>query len=243
MGEATKSGTEDPRWRGLFKLGGIAALITAVLLVCELIVFSVWRQPETVTDYFELFQDNWFVALLDLDLLGMVAYILFVPVMLALYIALRRASEALAAVGTALFFVGIAAFFATNTAFSLFVLSNNYAAATTTAERAMFLAAGQAALTTFQIGAFQVSYVIVSIAWLTISVVMVRSATFSTLTAWSGIMAGAGGIAGVAIEHTPVLGSILPLLLFVYFSAIVLLAVWVALVCRRLWRLGVEDHA
>ncbi len=230
----------DSRWQGLYKLGGVAALIIAVLLGCEIVVFSVWPQPTTALGYYALFRDNWLVGLLDLDLLGMLAYILFVPVILALYAALRQSNEALTAVATALFFVGISAFFATNTAFSMFSLSGQYAAATTDAERSMFLAAGQAMFTAFNIGAFQVSYVIVSGAWLMISVVMVRSGVFGRATAYSGILAGATALGAVALEHTPVVGGFFALLVAVYFAAIVFLGMWVVLTGRRLYQLGTE---
>jgi hypothetical protein len=234
----TDAETADSRWKGLYKVGGVAALIIAVLLLCEIIVFSVWPQPDTVMGYFELFQDNWLVGLLDLDLLGMVAYFMFVPVVLALYIVLRRASESFMAIGTVLFFVGISVFFATNTAFSIFSLSNQYAAATTDAQRAMFLSAGQATLTSFTVGAFQVSYVIVSGAWLIIAAVMLRSSIFSRATASSGILAGATGIGAVALEHTPVIGGVFPLIVALYFAAIVFLVIWVVLAGRRLFQLG-----
>jgi hypothetical protein len=243
MNQTTESGAADSRWKGLYKVGGMAALIIAVLLLCEIIVFAVWPQPSTVIGYFTLFHDNWLVGLLDLDLLGMVAYVLFVPVILALYIALRRSSESCMLVATALFFVGISAFFATNTAFPMLSLSDQYAAATTEAQRAMFLAAGQAMLTMFNVNAFQVSYVIVSTAWLMMSAVMLRSSIFSRVTAYSGILAGATAIGAVALEHTPVIGGFLPLLISVYFAAIVFLTIWVVLTGRRLYRLGTKGDA
>jgi len=197
LNKVTDAETADSRWKDLYKAGGVAALIIAVLLLCEIIVFYVWPQPDTVMGYFELFHDNWLIGLLDLDLLGMAAYILFVPVILALYIALRRASESFMAIATALFFVGISVFFATNTAFSLLYLSDQYAAATTEAQRSMFLAAGQALLTLFNIGAFQVSYVIVSAAWLIISAVMLKSSMLGTVPAYAGTLASPNAIGAV----------------------------------------------
>jgi hypothetical protein len=232
------SETADSGWKGLYRVGGAAALIIAVLLVCEIIIFTVWPQPSTVIGYFTLFRGNWLIGLLDLDLLGMVGYVLFIPVILAIYVALRRVNEAFMAIATALFFVGISAYFATNTAFSMLSLSDQYAAATTEAERSMFLAAGQAMLTTFNVGAFQVSYVIVSAAWLMISVVMLRSRVFGRVAAYSGILAGATAIGALALEHTRVIGDLFVLLISMYFAAIVFLAIWVVLTGRKLYQLG-----
>lgn len=93
-------------------------------------------------------------------------------------------------------------------------------------------------LTTFNVGAFQVSYVIVSAAWLMISAVMLRSSVFGGVAAYSGILAGATAIGAVALEHTPVIGGLFALLVSVYFAAIVFLAVWVVLIGRRLFQLG-----
>jgi hypothetical protein len=243
MNQVTNIDTIDSRWKGLCKVGGVAAMIIAVLLLCEIIVFSVWPQPRTVIDYFTLFHDNWLIGLLDLDLLGMFAYILFVPVILALYITLKRSSEAFMSVATAIFFVGISVFFATNTAFPMLSLSDQYMAATTDAQRAMFLAAGQAMLTMFNVNAFQVSYVIVSTAWLMMSAVMLRNGIFSRVTAYSGILAGATAIGALTLEHMTVIGSFTPLLISLYFAAIVFLIVWVVLAGRRLYQLGTECNA
>lgn len=80
MNQTPGPGAVDPRWKGLCKAGGVSAQFIAVLLACEIIVFSVWPQPDTVIDYFTLFRRNRFIGLLDLDLPGMVAYILFIPV-------------------------------------------------------------------------------------------------------------------------------------------------------------------
>jgi hypothetical protein len=115
LNQVTDAETADSHLRGLYRVGGMTGLIIAVFLVCEIIMFAVWPQPSTVTGYFTLFRSNWLIGLLDLDLLGMVAYVLFVPVILALYVALRRANEAIMAIATALFYVGISVFFATNT--------------------------------------------------------------------------------------------------------------------------------
>ncbi len=205
--------TSDSSYKGLYQLSGITALINALLVLGELIVYAVFPRPGDALAHFQLFQRNWLVGLLTLDLLGMISYLLFVPIILAFYIALHRTSQALMAVATVLFFVGIADFYATNTAFPVLALSQQYAAATTNAERAMLLAAGQAMFTLFNENAFLVSYVIVSASWLMIASVMWRSHMFSRMTASAGMLAGAAGIIAVILEH--VLGKdYLPVAIF-----------------------------
>ncbi len=238
MTQTFEAGSAASRWQGLYKLGGAAALIIAVLLLGEIVVYASIPQPATVIDHFALFRDNWLVGLLTLDLLGMIAYLLFIPTILALYVALRPTSESVMLVATVLFFVGIADFFATNTAFSVLSLSNQYAAATTDAERAMLLAAGQTMFTLFNENAFLVSYVLVSAAWTMIAGVMLRSQLFGRLTASAGILAGGAGIAAVILEHISTLRAIFVLAIALYFAALVFLFIWVVLAGRRLYRLG-----
>lgn len=241
MKQRTDPEMTEFRWRGLYQLGGVSALIIAVLLIGEVVVYAVLPRTETALEHFVLFQEDWLAGLLTLDLLGMISYLLFVPVILALYVALHRASEAIMAVGAVLFFVGIADFFATNTAFPVLTLSNQYTAAQTEAERAMYLAAGQAMFTMFNENAFLVSYVIVSAAWAMIAWVMLRSDLFSRMTAYAGILAGVAGILAVILEHLS--SDTLSVAIALYFAAIVFLFLWMVLTGRRLYQMRLGDSA
>ncbi len=216
----------------------MTALAIAVLLVGEIVVYGAFPRPSTVLEHFTLFRDNRLEGLLTLDLLGIISYLLFVPTVLAVYVALRRANEAVMAVAIALFFLGVADFLATNTAFPVLSLSSQYAAATTDAEKAAVLAAGQAMFALFNENAFLLSYVIVSGAWAMMSGVMLRSSEFSRATAWAGMLAGGAGIVAVVLEHVSGAGAVFALAISLYFAAIVFLFIWVLLVGRRLLRLG-----
>lgn len=208
-----------------------------LLLIGEVIVYAALPRSTTVAEYFEIFIEDPLVGLLTFDLLGMVAYILFVPTVLALYATLRRTSEAVMAVATVLFFVGIAEFFASNTGFSMLSLSNQYVAATSNVERERLLAAGQAMLTIFNENAFLVSYVIVSASWTMMAAVMLRSNVFSRFTAIVGMLAGIAGIVAVVLEHITFIDA-LAFAIALYFLAIVFLFIWVLLLGRRLYQLG-----
>jgi hypothetical protein len=186
--------TADPRWRGLYRAGGAAALIMVALILVQVTVYVAWPPPAfdgPALPWFELLQDNRLLGLLSLDLLYLVDSALLAVMYLALYIALRRTSESAMLVGTVLGLVGIAAYYASNTAFEMLYLSNQYAAATTEAQRATFLAAGEAALAAYRGTAFDVYYVLNDIILLVIAVVMLRSHIFSRATAYSGLIAGA----------------------------------------------------
>lgn len=222
------------QWRALYRMGASSAGLIALLLVGEVIVYAIVPRTETALEHFRLFGDQWLLGLLSLDLLGMIAYLLFIPLILALYMALRSEGAAVMLVATAVFFLGIADFFATNTAFSVLTLSQKYASATTDAERAMFLTAGQTMFTLFNENAFLVSYVLVSAAWAMIAWVMLRSPRFGRLTGATGIGAGISGILAVVLEHTSPL--VLNAAIALYFIAMVLLLAWVLLIWRGLYR-------
>lgn len=220
----------DTNWRPLYRVGGLAALITAVLIPTQIIVFIVWPPPfeGTASEWFSLFQDNWLLGLLSLDLLLLVDYILLVPIVLALYVALRRASESLMAVATALYFVALAVYFASNTAFEMLSLSEGYAAATTDAQRAVYLAAGQTMLATFEGTAFQVSYVLASVAGIMIGAVMLRSKVFGRVAAFALIL---GDVIGLGL-YIPTIG------IFLSVISVPILWVWYVLITRRFFQLG-----
>ncbi len=220
--------TTDSGWKSLYKVGGAAALLSAALIPIAIIVYFVSPPPSTVIDYFTLFQNSKLLGLLAMDLLLIVGNVLGVLLLLALYAVLRRANESLMAIALALGFVGAVAYFASNTAFNMLSLSDQYAAATTEAQRAMFLAAGQAMLAIYNGTAFHVSYVITAVAFLIISVVMLRSNLFSKATAYIGIAA-----------NVIALGLYLPTIgIYISIFSVVFLLIWYILIARRLFQLG-----
>jgi len=221
---------------GLYRLGGLSALVVAGLLVGEVAVYVSWRRPESVAGHLAVFHDNWLVGLLTLDLLGMIAYLALIPTMLALHAALREGHEAAMAVTTVVYLVGIADFFATNTAFPMLDLSSRYAAATTLADRDRLLAAAEAMVTMFNENAFLVSYVLVSGSWLAASLVMLRSGRFSRTAGWAGVVAGAAGVFAVILEHITTNDVVLAAAIGCYFLALCALLLWVSLLGLALLR-------
>jgi hypothetical protein len=228
--EQSRIVTAESRWTWLYRVGGAAALITAIFLPIQIIVFLLYPPPSTITGWFALFQSNKLIGLLDLDLLMIADQILLVPILLVLYITLRQTSESFIAIGMTLWFVAIVAFFASNPSFSMLSLSDGYAAATTDAQRAMFLAAGQAAFANWQGTAFQIFYFLGSIAPIIISVVMLRSNCFAKAIAYLGIL---GNVVAFGLYFPP---------MGVYISliSVVVLEIWYILVGRRLFRLAKE---
>jgi hypothetical protein len=198
-----------------------------VLFFVQIVAFAMGPLPTTVNGWFTLVQNNRLLGLLDLDLVYVVDQVLLLPIFLALYVVLRRASQSYMAIATILGFVAATVYFATNQAFSMLYLSSQYASATTDAQRSLFLAAGQATLAVSQGSGWYVFNVLGSVAPLIVSVVMLRSNIFSKATAYAGIL---GSVIGLAF-FVSTIGVYLLLI-----SAVILL-VWFILIARRLLQL------
>ncbi|MCJ7666386.1 MAG: DUF4386 domain-containing protein [Actinobacteria bacterium] len=239
MNQTIDGKTQDSRWKSLYKVGGVAALIAAALLLAEIIVFTIWPQPNTVTDYFVLFQNNKLIGLLDFYLLEFFAYVLFIPMFLAISVAIRRGNESYIALALTLAITGVAVFLATNNPFSMLSLSNQYAAATTGAQKELYLAAGQTILANTNqraVEGFNIGFFLLSTAGMIISIVMLRSKTFSKVIAYVGILTFA--ISLVDYIRVVFMPSISLLLLIIAVASGLLILIWLVFIARRLLKLG-----
>jgi hypothetical protein len=230
-------------WKGLYRVAGVGALLAAAAILSGVATYIAWPPPEegTVVDWFALFQNNGLVGMLSLDLAMLVSYLALIPVVLALYVALRHDSESLMALAATFSIIAIATYFASSRLFEMLALSQQYAATTTEAERALLAAAGQSMLTTYlgsfappgplpgwnyQGTAFNVSFVLWSVAGVMTSFAMRRSGSF-------GKTAGPLGIAG----NTAALGLFVPGIgVFLSLLSLPLLLVWYVMIARTLFR-------
>jgi hypothetical protein len=240
-------GTIDSKWKTLLKVGGAAALISALMYVITLGVYIPANlaapPPETVLDWFIVFADSPLTGLFYLGLGDVVIMLLWGPMVLALYAVLKDTNRTWSLIATAFVFVGMAIFLATNTAFSMLSLSQEYTAAGTEAEKAILLAAGQSMLAVTRGTGLYTGMQLVWLCGLILSIVMLRSEAFSKATAWVGIL-GLGllvvGIVGGAHytstgDYTALQGAIIAVQ---YVGGGLLSLAWYILVGLRLWKLG-----
>jgi len=221
-------------WRSIYRIGAVAAVAVLALVPVQAAVFIVWPPPTTVGGFFSQFEQNAIVGLLALDLLLMASWILSALMFVALYAALRRTRESLVTVALIAELVGLAVYFASNTAFSMLTLSQQYAAATTDAERSLFLAAGQAMLALYTGTAFNVSYLLSGVAALLMASAMLRSGIFGRVTAYIGI---GYAVLQVVPPTAGDAGMIVSLL------SLAPMVIWIALIARTLFRHGGEEES
>jgi hypothetical protein len=241
MTQVTNTETADSGYKSLYKLGGAAALIVVALTLGETIGFIFYPQPSTARDWFTLFQRNRITGLFGFWGLEVPMYAMFAPVFLALYVVLRKVNPGLVLVALTFALLGIGVFFATNNPFPMLSLSNQYAAATTDAQRSALLAAGETVLANTgqrAVGGFNLGLFLVSVAGLITSSVMLRSDSFSKSTAYVGILAHTLSLADYlrqALTQSEIVA------LFVILSGALSLVIWYILVGRRLYQLGCPE--
>ena len=239
----TSSGIENPAWKALYKLGGIAALVAVFIfrrnLSAELMAFQGFGlfdvpgvAPIRAAEWFMLLQRDWFVGLTLLGVFDLVEYALVGLLFLALYAALKQANRSTMLLAVACGLAGIAVAFASNQGFAMLSLSEQYAAAATDTQRAMFLAAGEALLAINAGAGGYISLFLVLLAGLLISIVMLRGDTFGKATAYVGILANGVGLCYfLALAFVPAINW-LPPTLSAPFRVI-----WYFLIARKLFQL------
>jgi len=246
----TNPGYVDPAWKTLYRVSGVAALIAVFVfrryLGAELMAFrgfGLLAVPETMpvssAEWFTLLQRNTLVGLALLNVFDLIEYTLVGLIFLAVSTALWRTNRAILLVATICGLVGIIVYFASNQAFAMLALSERYGAATTDAQRATFLAAGEALLAINNPGALiqgtgtYASLFLVLLAGLIISIVMLRSNVFSKLTAVTGILANSS-----ALGYFFVLAFVPAMLAIPFIISAPFRITWYFLIARKLFQLG-----
>jgi len=249
-GEGSASG-----WKSLIRVGAAAALLAGILfrrnLGVEIELFSPVTSPETVGDWFALLQSNRLIGLAYLNIFDLVHYALAGLVFLALFVALKRTNKSLMLIAATSGLVGITVYFATNTAFSMLFLSDQFVMANSEAEQNLFLGAGKALLAQNRFsspGAHPgsggyISLFLIAIAGLMTSIVMLRGKVFNRATAYVGILAGSLDIAYcIAFALIPSVEGEQMALLFIPAAGLFWM-IWYILVGWRLYRLGKETQS
>ncbi len=221
----------DSHWRMLYKIGGIAVLISIALIPISIIAYFIRPFPDATVSAQEIFaqiQADWFGGLVSLDLLYLLGNLVAIPFFLVLYVTLKPVDESLSLVALVLGLIGLVALIIARPIWEMAVLSDQYAAATTESQRMIYLAAGEAVLSHFHGTAFNVHYFLGSASLLLSSVLMLRSDIYSKATAYLGIAA-----------NTLVFGLYVPVIgVYISILSVVVLVAWYIPIAVRLLRLA-----
>jgi hypothetical protein len=186
----------------VLRIGGIAALALILYSIATMIIwFAVGGQPKTALEAFALLQENKVIGLLRLDALMVVCLPLFYLFFAGICAALWKTDGPAAGLAAALAFVGVTLLLATGSVASMAYLSGRYAEAASEAQKALYLAAGEAVIAAdyWHATGPAVGGILMQLAGLSISVIMLRGEVFGKGAAIAGIITYALDLAHILV--------------------------------------------
>ena len=190
--------TVDARWKSLYRIGAIAALVAALgfrrNMGAEMTMFF-GVAPKTAAAWFTLLQNNSLLGIISLNFFDIIDYALVGIMFVALYVAFKKTNRIFAAAAASMCLAGIIVYVVSSTSFEMLSLSNQYTSASTATQKTVLLTAAQTVLVKGVPGAgYQgvggiVSMFLIAIAVLVISAIILRSKIFYRITGYVGIMA------------------------------------------------------
>ena len=238
--DKTNANSSNPTLKSLYRIGGAAPLVTLTIYLSQLLIIIVSgvTYPTTPESWFALFQQNPLLGLIFLNAFDVFSIAILGLMFLALYVALRCTNPSYMAVATFFAFLGVAVFVSARAEMvtATLSLSNQFAIATTEAERSQILAAGHAVMALSRATPETLGFFFITIASLIISTVILQSSTFSKMIAYLGILGSIIVLANdISIVIAPSIATILMPL-----SGLVWLVWWI-LVGQKLLRLEHKD--
>ena len=228
-GHVVDAQAEHDRWRTLYRIGAVAAVISIVVIPLSIIAFFFW--PLWPDNILAVIQEDWLAGLMGLDFMYLFGNVFAVPFFLVLYVTLKEVDEGWALIALALGLLGLICLVPARPIPEMFALSDQYAAAATDAERASYLAAGETMLAHFHGMAYHVHYILGPASLLVSSFLMLRSHIFSKATAYVGI-----------VTNIVVFGLYVPEIgVWISMLSVVGYLIWYIQIARRLFRLGWGD--
>jgi hypothetical protein len=224
--------TPDPRWKDLYKIGGITAIVSEIVIFLGIVAFFLWPYSpgnKSTESIFVLLQSNKLGGLISLDLFLVVGNLFGILLFLALYVSLKQVNESYALIALVLGLVAAISIIPARPISELSSLSGLYASATTSAAKSQYLAAGEALLALFNGTAWFVNTLLGGISLLISSFLMLRSNVFSKSTAYVGI------ITNIAVCCFFIPGVIGMVLLFLSLPGYM---IWYFQLARRFFQIG-----
>ena len=229
-------GVNRSSWRDLYVIGGVSALLQlATLVVMGIAIAVLGAEPASAEEYFLVYQDNPVAGVLRGDFFLLILIGLYLGTIPAFYVALRQLSPVYSMLASLFSLIVVMLCFASESTFSLLYLGKLYTSATTQAQRAVYLAAGEAAIASdmwHSSGAY-VTGILLQGAGVMFSVIMLRSKEFSKLTAYAGLIAnGLDLIQHVLHPFTPFVTEIFTPVMGLFY------VVWYPMLARDFLRLS-----
>jgi len=191
-----KTAKSPDQWSSMIRLGGLAALLSFCVTLFDIIFGSIITGgsiaglSQTATDRFIEMQANPLLGIYHLDFLDLINALIMLPVFFALFAVHRRQSPGSASFASLLCLFGTTLFVSANSALPMLELSKRYFAVTDSTQKMLIAAAGEAMLARGEhssLGVF-LGFTILTLASLSISIVMFQGATFSKRISLLGLV-------------------------------------------------------
>jgi len=230
----------DPSWRSLYIAGGISGVLIGILLVLAIVLLSITPQAPSSGGVATLryIASNRLLYIVG-QVIGFAPVFLEIVVFLALLMALKGFNKSATAIGSVLAIISQAIVLASVNFGGLVSLSDNYMAAATDAQRAVFANAAEWAIAyNNSVSASGIDAIMTScaIGVLILSLVMLKG-VFHKAIAILGITTGILGIIsafGIFISPLPVTPQLgIGYTLYAFF-----LTIWFVAVGFKLYKLG-----
>lgn len=226
--------TYDPRWKDLYKLAGVAAVVSILVIFLGFITYFIWPYSpgiKSTESILLLLKSDPFGGLVSLDLFLFVGNLFSILLFLALYVSLKQTNESYALIALAFGLIGVVLLIPSRPIFELFALSGQYTAASTDAARSQTLAAATALLVLFDGTGWFMNTLLGAISLLISSILMLRSQVYSKVTAYVGIITN-GMVCGFFI---PVVGKLL------LFLCLIGYVIWYIQLAKRFFQIAKID--
>ena len=221
----------ETRWENLYKMAGIAAIVSEAVILLGIVTYFIWPYApgnKSTESILLLLKSNPLGGLISLDLFLFVGNLFSILLFLALYVSLKPLNESYALLALIVGLVGVVLLIPSRPLVELVSLSAQYAAATTEAAKAQYLATGDGLLTAFNGTGWFMNTLLGGISLLVSSILMLRSRIYSKATALVGI-----------ITNSVVCGFFIPGLgTFLLFLSLPGYMIWYFLLARKFFRLG-----
>jgi Domain of unknown function (DUF4386) len=221
----------DPRWKDLYRMAGIAAIVSEIVILLGIVTYFIWPYApgiKTTESIFLLLQSNPFGGLVSLDLFLFIGNLFSILLFLALYVSLQQVNESYALIALAAGLIGVVLLIPSRPLFELLSLSARYAAATTNVAKNQYIATGDTLLALFDGTGWFMSTLLGAISLLVSSLLMLRSNVYGKSTAYVGILTNAV-VCGFFI---PVFGK------FLLFLSLPGYMIWYFLLAKRFFQMG-----
>jgi hypothetical protein len=231
MSQAAATEMATPRWKELYRLAGIAAIISELVILLGIVTYFIWPYApgsNATESIFLLLQSNLFGGLVPLDLFLVLGNLFSTMTFLALYVSLRSVNESYALAALVVGLVGLVLLFPSRPILELLALSRQYSTATTDTARSQLVAAGDALLSQFDVTGWFLNTLLGALSLLTSSLLMLRNSVYSKATAYAGI-----------ITNIVVCGFFIPVLgKFLLFLSLPGYMIWYFLLAKAFFRMS-----